>query len=76
MCVYFSILIFEMGSMRDGLTVVHEMIASEYIVTDLINAFPGSSSVNTGNVQQWKICIGGRILLLVTRQQRTNEDAG
>jgi hypothetical protein len=45
-------------------------------VTDLLKAFLGSGSVNTVNVQQWKMCLGGRMLLCVARQQRTNEDAG
>jgi hypothetical protein len=46
------------------------------IVTDLLKAFLGKGSVNMVNVQQWKMCLSGRMLLRVARQQRTNEDAG
>jgi hypothetical protein len=46
------------------------------IVTDLLKAFLGYASVNTVNVQQWKICLSGRMLLRVARQQHTSEDAG
>jgi hypothetical protein len=45
-------------------------------VTDLLKAFLGNGSVNTVNVQQWEMCLSGRMLLRVARQQRTNEDAG
>jgi hypothetical protein len=43
---------------------------------DLLEAFLGNGSVNTANVQQWEMCLSGRMLLYVARQQRTNEDAG
>jgi hypothetical protein len=46
------------------------------IVTDLLKVFLGNGSVNTVNVQQWKMCLNGRMLLRAARQQRTNEDAG
>jgi hypothetical protein len=46
------------------------------IVTDLFKAFLGNGSVNAVNVQQWKMCLSGLMLLHVARQQRTNEDAG
>jgi hypothetical protein len=46
------------------------------IVINSINVLLGNSSVNTVNVQQWRMCLSGRMLLLVARQQRTNEDAG
>jgi hypothetical protein len=42
-----------------------------YIATDLLKAFLGNGSVNTVNVQQWEMCLSGRILLRVARQQRT-----
>jgi hypothetical protein len=47
-----------------------------YIVTDLLKAFLGNGSTNTVNVQQWKMCLSGRMLLHVARQQRVIEDAG
>jgi hypothetical protein len=46
------------------------------IVKDLINALRGNSSVNKVKVQQWKMCLSGRMLFLVARQQHTNEYAG
>jgi hypothetical protein len=49
---------------------------NEHIVTDLRKAFLGNGSVNTVNVQQWKMCLSGRMLLRVARQQRTSEEAG
>jgi hypothetical protein len=45
-------------------------------VTDLLKAFLGNGSVNAVDLQQWKMCLGGRVLLCVAVQQRTNEDAG
>jgi hypothetical protein len=50
--------------------------ARDYIVTDLLKEFLGNGSINTANVQQWKMCLNGRMLLRVARQQRTNENAG
>jgi hypothetical protein len=47
-----------------------------HTVTDLLKVFLGNGSINTVNVQQWKMCISGLTLLRVARQQRTNEDAG
>jgi hypothetical protein len=38
------------------------------IVTNLINALPGNTSVNTVNVEQLKMCLSGRMLFLVARQ--------
>jgi hypothetical protein len=32
--------------------------------------------VNMVNMQQWKMCLCGEMLLLIAKQQRTNEDAG
>jgi hypothetical protein len=40
---------------------------NENNVTDLLKAFLGNGSVNTVNVQQWKMCLSGRILLRVAR---------
>jgi fumarate hydratase class II len=42
------------------------------IVADLLKAFLRNGSVNTVNVQQWKMCLSGRMLLRAARQQRTN----
>jgi hypothetical protein len=42
----------------------------------LLKEFLGSGSVKKVNVQQWKMYLGGRLLLRVARQQRTDEDAG
>jgi hypothetical protein len=42
----------------------------------MLKAILGNVVVNTVNVQQWKMCLSGRILLRVARQQRSNEDAG
>jgi hypothetical protein len=55
---------------------VNHVHPSVHIVTDLLKAFLGNVSVNTVSVQQWKMYLSGRMLLLVGRQQRTNEDAG
>jgi hypothetical protein len=38
-------------------------------VTDLFKAFLGNGSVNTVNVQKWKMSLSGRMLLLGARQQ-------
>jgi hypothetical protein len=43
-------------------------LSSNDIVMDLLKAFLGNGSVNTVNVQQWKMCRSGRMLLLVARQ--------
>jgi hypothetical protein len=42
----------------------------------MLKVFVGNCSVNTVNVQQWKICLSGRMLLRLVRQQRISEDAG
>jgi hypothetical protein len=59
---------------------LHSLVCVSYVgmrtVTDLLKAFLGNGSVNTFNVQQWKMCLSGRMLLRVARQQRTNEDTG
>jgi hypothetical protein len=33
------------------------------IITDLLKEFLGNGSVNMVNVQQWKMCVSGRMLL-------------
>jgi hypothetical protein len=49
---------------------------TKHTVTDLLKAFLGNSSVNMANVQRWKMCLSGRMLLCIARQQRTNEVPG
>jgi hypothetical protein len=46
-----------------------------HTVTDSPKAFLGNGSVNNVNVQQWKMCLTGRMLLRDATQERTNEDA-
>jgi hypothetical protein len=41
----------------------------------MAKALLGNDSVSMVNVQQWKICLSGRMLLLVTGQKHSNEDA-
>jgi hypothetical protein len=57
-------------------TSFEQFLAEFYTVTDLLKAFLGNGSVNTVNVQQWEMCVSGRMLLRVARQQRTSEDGG
>jgi hypothetical protein len=56
-----------------GLT--NNLLFNKSNITDLLKAFLGNGSVNTVNVQQWKMCLSGRILLRVVSKQRNNEDA-
>jgi hypothetical protein len=42
-----------------------------YIVTDLLKAILRKGSVNTVNVQEWKMCLSGRILLTLARNHVT-----
>jgi hypothetical protein len=66
--------------MSIGLNLLRGMINAGKVdihtVTDLLKAFLGNGSVNTANVQQWKMRLGGRMLLRFARQQHTNEDVG
>jgi hypothetical protein len=50
-------------------------IHNENTVTDLLKAFLGNGSINTVYAQHWKMCLGGRRVMRIAMQQRTNEDA-
>jgi hypothetical protein len=52
------------------------LINAKHTVTDLLKVFLGNTAVNTANMQKWKMCLSGRMLLRIARQQRTNEDTG
>jgi hypothetical protein len=43
---------------------------------DVLKAFLGNGSANTVNVEQWKMCLSGQMLLRVARQEHANEDVG
>jgi hypothetical protein len=47
----------------------YPLYVHEHIVTDFLKVVLGNGSVNTVNVQKWKLCLSGRMLLLVARQQ-------